>query len=397
MAHATPNIPTWPGSSSFAAVSASFYSASIGPRPTGFGYYDGDPTFVAAADRVADWCARNLGYPSVDVELVDVSFYTAFEEAVTEFSTWVNMYNAKDNITMLIGSSISNDVSQRVITPNLQRLVKIAESYGSEAGVGGTVDYKKGYIETVANQATYDLDQVWAQAYESGSKIEIKRVFHGEVPAISRFFDPQVGTGGGSQAMLDSFGWGAYSPAVSFLVMPIYADLLRMQAIEFNDQIRKSTYSFLLRNNKLTLTPTPTSEIKVWFDYIVEADRMDPFRTPAGTVSDLSNVPYGRITYGTIRDVGVRWIQRYTLAICKVMLGTMVRAKYSTIPIPESETTLNGSELGTQGREDMVTLVTELKELLQSMTRQGQAEQETAIATAMQSQLNKVPLYIYIK
>jgi hypothetical protein len=31
------------------------------------------------------------------------------------------------------------------------------------------------------------------------------------------------------------------------------------------------------------------------------------------------------------------------------------------------------------------------------MTRQGQMEQETAIAAAMQTQLNKVPLKIYIK
>ena len=53
--------------------------------------------------------------------------------------------------------------------------------------------------------------------------------------------------------MLDSFGWGNNSPAVQFMMMPMYADLLKVQAIEFNDQIRKSAYSFELVNNKLRI------------------------------------------------------------------------------------------------------------------------------------------------
>jgi len=78
------------------------------------------------------------------------------------------------------------------------------------------------------------------------------------------------------------------------------------------------------------------------------------------------------------------------------MLG-LVRGKYTTVPIPGAETTLNGADLVAQGREDKVALILELTTLLQSMTRQGQMEQEAAIATAMSSQLNKVPLFIYIK
>jgi hypothetical protein len=78
------NIPIWPGSSSFT------------PGKTPFGYYDLDGQFQQSADRVADWCAKRLGYPIMEVELQDVNFYAAFEEAITEFSTQVNMYNAKD-------------------------------------------------------------------------------------------------------------------------------------------------------------------------------------------------------------------------------------------------------------------------------------------------------------
>ena len=241
------------------------------------------------------------------------------------------------------------------------------------------------------------MDTLWAAVSESGSRIEVKKIYHEFSPAIVRYFDPYVGTGAGTQQMLDSFGWGSYSPAVSFLVMPIYADLLRIQAIEMNDQIRKSSYSFEIRNNKLTIFPTPQGAVKLWFDYVVVETRDNPIKIEkTGLITDLSNIPYNKISYSHINDIGKQWIYKYTLANSKEMQG-IVRSKYGTVPIPGAEVTLNGTDLIAQGREDKVNLLTELKELLASMTRQGQMEQEQAISVAMNAQLNKVPLKIYIK
>ena len=391
------NIAVWPGSSSFTAVSASYYTGSSGIRPTPFGYYDNDPEFKSDADKVADWCAKRLGYPISQVELQDISFYACFEESVTEFSTQVNMNNAADYMISLIGTPTGSNLTGRVISPSMGRTVELAKNYGSEFGSGGNVDYKKGYINLVPGQTSYDLDALWASGSESGSRIEIKKIYHEFSPAIIRYFDPYVGTGAGTQQMLDSFGWGSYSPAVSFLVMPIYADLLRIQAIEMNDQIRKSSFSFELRNNKLTIFPIPTSPVQLWFDYVVTADRDNPLKIQeTGLVTDISNVPYDRIDYRNINPIGKQWIFKYTLANTKEMQGN-IRSKYSTVPIPGSDVTLNGADLIAQGREDKLALITDLKELLAKMTRQGQMEQETAIATAMQTNLNKVPLRIYIK
>lgn len=390
------NIPIWPGSSSFTTLSASFYTGSTTTRPTPFGYYDGDAVFKVEADKVADWCARRLGYPIMEVELQDINFFAAFEEAVTEFSTQVNMYNAKDYMYSLIGTSTSNNLTGRPIAANLGRTIELAKGYGTEAGSGGNVTWKKGYVDLVPGSQSYDLDVLWANVSESGKAIEIKRVYHDFSPAIVRYFDPYVGTGAGTQQLLDSFGWGSYSPAVSFLVMPIYADILRIQAIEMNDMVRKSNYSFELRNNKLNLFPLPTTNMKLWFEYIVTEDRNNPLKYPTGSISDISNVPYSRMVFSTIKDVGVQWIYKFTLAISKEMLG-LVRGKYSTVPIPGAEATLNGADLVSQGREEKTGLVTELKELLESMTRKGQMENESIVATEMQKQLAKVPLNIYIK
>lgn len=391
------NIPIWPGSSSFAAVSASYYNIpSTGSSPTAFGYYDNDPVFKAEADKVANWCARRLGYPIMDVELQDINFFTVFEEAVAEFSTQVNMYNAKDYMLTLQGSSNSNNLSGKVVQPNLGRVIEMAKNYGSEAGSGGNVTWKRGYITLSPGSQSYDLQALWGNVNENGNKIEIKKVFHEFSPAIVRYFDPYVGTGAGTQQLLDSFGWGSYSPAVSFLVMPLYADLLRMQAIELNDQIRKSTYSFEIRNNRINIYPIPTFPVKMWFEYIVTTERNDTSGYATGSISDLSNIPYGRVQFQSIKDIGVQWIYKYTLALAKEMLG-LVRGKYSSVPIPGAETTLNGTDLVAQGREDKTALITELTTLLDGMGRQMQMEKEAAVATSLSTQLSKVPLYIYVK
>jgi hypothetical protein len=392
------SIPIWPGSSSFVTVSASFYNVpSTGSRPTPFGHYDGDPVFKTEADKVADYCARNMGYPIMDVELQDLNFWAAFEEATTKFSTMVNMYNAQDYILTLQGTSTNQNLSSTTVTPNLGRIIEMAKGYGTEAGSGGTVDWKRGYVEVTASVANYDLNTLWADISESGERIEIKRVFHNQPPAIVRYFDPQTDTGAGTQTMLDGFGWGSYSPSVSFLVMPLYADLLRMQAIEMNDQIRKSAYTFEIKNNKLTLFPIPQHPYTVFFDYVVISERNNVITQGSGssTVSDLSNVPYDRIPFASINDIGVQWIYEYTLGTSMTVLG-LVRGKYTSVPIPGAETTLNAADLIAQGNEKRLALVTDLKELLMSMGRETKTQAEATIATSIQQQLAKVPNYIYI-
>ena len=60
----------WPGSGS-AVVSGM----------TPFGYFDRDPAFVIEAPKAADAAARGLGFPAVDIELLDYNFYACFAAA----------------------------------------------------------------------------------------------------------------------------------------------------------------------------------------------------------------------------------------------------------------------------------------------------------------------------
>jgi hypothetical protein len=62
--------------------------------------------------------------------------------------------------------------------------------------------------------------------------IEIKRVFYEASPAITRYYDPYVGTGFGTQNMFDSFGFGSMSPAINFLMMPLNFDLQQFKQLK---------------------------------------------------------------------------------------------------------------------------------------------------------------------
>jgi len=106
-------------------------------------------------------------------------------------------------------------------------------------------------------------------------------------------------------------------------------------------------------------------------------------------------VPYEDVIYANINAVGKQWIRRYTLALAKEMLG-YIRGKYSGIPIPNAEVTLNGADLISAGQTEKEGLITELKEILDTMSRQMQLERKAAEGTSLQEQFNKIPLKIYI-
>lgn len=382
---------------------------------TPFNFYDNDSSFQVDGPKVCDWIARRLGYPIMDVELQSGSIYAAFEESVNEYWHQINQFQIRNKIVDLQGLTIQGsqaniNLSQTVINPSLGRLIDIAENYGTEAMSGGNVDLKVGKIYVSASVQSYDINTLWANVSESGNRIEVKRILHDAPPAITKYFDPYVGTGMGSSQMMEQFGWGGYSPGVNFLMMPVYQDLLRLQAIEFNDQFRKSGYSFELANNKLRLFPVPTYDFPLYFHYIVKSDRYNqPGLITSGSthvtasyipngsiqVSDYSNAPFNRIQYSKINDVGRQWIWQYALATSKEMLG-LIRSKYSTIPIPGSELTLNGSDLITQGKEEKESLITKLRELLDQMSPKQLMADKLEEANSIQGVLQLVPLPFYI-
>lgn len=390
----------WPGSGS-AITSGSF--------STPFGYFDTDIVFQNDAPKAASWAAIRLGYPITDVEMLDVNFYACFEEACFEYAAQVNQFNIRNNIGVLQGTSTSTNITQtNVVGSGLPTIIKLAQGYGTEFGVGGNVDWKTGSINMMAGTQSYDLQALWGAASESYNRIEVRRIFHNMPPASARIYDPFSMTGMSYSNVLNEMGFAGYSPATQFLMTPIFEDLLRMQAIEFNDLVRKSQYSFELINNKIRIFPVPNYNMKLHFQYLLTSERDAQGISGSGSyynssgsavtsplIGDYSNVPYDFIPYTSINSVGRQWIRKYFLALCKEVLGA-IRQKYQTIPIPGAEVTLDGGELRQEAQQEKTDLITQLRENLEASGRKAQMEMRAAEAQQIQETLMKVPMGIYV-
>jgi hypothetical protein len=374
-------------------------SSSFFPGQTPFEIYDNDYQFQSDAPKVALWCARRLGYPIQNVELVDENFYACFEESVSEYGAQVNQFNIRNNLETLKGKAAGTNYSQKLVNgTNLGQLVSISDAYGTLVGAGGNTEYKKVKIMLTGSQQVYDLHQLIAVPEEGGNPIDIAKVYFETTPAISRFFDPYSVSGQGTLNLIDEFGFGSFSPAAQFVLMPIFEDLLRIQQIEFNDQIRKSAHTFNIVDNKLTIFPRPaaTTIKELWIDYYVRKDFIEnSVGVQSNVVADYSNVGYDFIDYTDINDVGKQWIRKYTLALVKELLGA-VREKYSTIPIPGSEVSLDGAALRAEAQTEKEALMTQLRENLEELSRKVQFENRDNEANQHQEMLRKVPLAIYI-
>jgi len=406
------NIPIWPGSSSFAAVSQSYYVTGSWPPPTPFGFYDTDTQFQTDANKVANFCALRLGYPIENVELQDINFWAGFEEAVTIYGNELYAFQTRDNYLSLEGASNSVDVNTDVVTPTFSSIVRLSQQYGEEAGAGGNVTWYKGQLVLHPGVQDYDL-ALWAEENGIVGGIEIKNVFYQPPPAISQLYAPMLGTGVGNglggvpAAGVYGMGYG-YS---NYLMMPTSFTMQNIQAIEMNNTVTLSNYTFNIVNNIISVFPVPgTGDFDLGiddggglgyghylvFDFIKVQDRVDAaFANGTNKISNTSNVPYQNPTYSQINSIGRSWIFEYTLAKAKEVLG-LVRNKYATVPIPGSEVTLNGDSLVSSAEAEKEALITRLREYFDQTSRQSLLERRAAESVARVAEINQVPMTIFI-
>ena len=403
MSHNNAHIQIWDGTTNF-----------IAGESTPFGFYDDDLAFQEDAPKVARYCAEKLGFPVLDIELNERQFYTAFEEAVTAYGKEVIESIAAETVSSQIGGSASGTaVNQTLFKPSLKSVIETSRQYGMEAGVGGDVDMKSALIPLTASKQQYDLEAI----IDDGD-IEVRRVFYQATPAMLRYFDPYAGTGTGIQSLMDAFDFGSYSPGVNFLLMPASYDLLKVQAIEFNDSIRRSAYTFEINNNKLRVFPVPkTTGGMLRIEYYRTADKtyntndgvsFEANAETAGSVSgtgggtsssgvatNISNVNAQNLIYSEINAIGRQWIFKYTVATCKEMLA-YIRGKYQTVPVPGSEVTMNAADLLADAREEKVFLVEDLKATMQTASMTNQLEMAATQTKFINDAMQGVPMHVYI-
>lgn len=367
-------------------------------------------SFGSTVDPSVGFEINYLDASDSPVQLVFTQPDTYLTYEITEGSSWVYFFISfvKQNFfypgQTTINTAYYQDILKgrglngKLINSNLQSQIRIAESYAQEAGVGGTVNEYSGSIVLTPYKQTYDLN-AWAVAsasLEEGDRIEVRQVFYQEPPAIVRYFDPYAGTGTGVQGLLETFGFGSYSPGINFMLMPVYWDIQKIQAIEFNDQVRKSAFSFNIVNNQLTIFPVPTDggPQNLWIKYMKLSEKYTPTAaySKSNIVADVMAVPYRNPIYANINQVGRSWIFRYALSICKEIEG-QIRATFQGSNF--GGLVVNGSELLTDARQEKQDLMAELKEYLEQTTRRSQLERKQAEADFTKQTMNQVPLLIY--
>jgi hypothetical protein len=392
--------------SKFNYIYADPTTSALTTGSTPFGIYDSDTTFASESINVCKWVARRLGHPVMQLEFDSGSIYAMFEESVSEYSQHINNYNIKNwmwnsygNEDKQSGSTFNSTGSFEPQHPNLGLSFALSEQYGTSAHVGGSVTMHTGSITLSGSKQVYDLQSdATITGSHSSKRLEIQRIFNYGPSAVSKFYDPYAGTYE-QQQMLDAFGMGNVSPAVSFVLRPISHDISRANAVETSDKIRKSAYSFELINNQLRIFPVPKDTDagdKIYFQYYLKDDKGSTTRSHTSSkVSDPSNVPYKFLTYSEINSSGRQWIRKMTLALSKELLG-IIRSKYASMPLPNGEVSMDGESLKAEGREEKTLLLDELKEFLETVSLTEKAKAEAEEADANRQVLAHSPLGIYI-
>jgi len=188
--------------------------------------------------------------------------------------------------------------------------------------------------------------------------------------------------------------------------MPVFDTILTAQAAELRNRVRGSEYSYIVKpgpngTKVLKLFPIPKSTGNIWFEYylVSEKQTLDDSANTAGgvggSITNISNVPYENPVFGNINSVGKQWIYKYALALAKELLA-YVRGKYTTVPIPGSEATLNQADLLADARSEKIALIENLRAILDGTSKVAQLERKSQEAGFLNTVLKEVPFVIYV-
>ena len=385
---------------------ASFSNTS---SPTPFGAFDSDTQFISEADNIVTFVKRKLGDDILSVELTKKQIWMCFEESVFEYSKYINEYMTKSQLGNMLGSATgSNDsdgptgAQNKLPRETLELLTRKAEPYSAHAGVGGSWNIQSGSLVLTGSKQDYDIYSDVKNAdgtalydtQSSGSKTKIRvfDVHHFSGQSAYRFFD----TTSAINYLNNEFSFESFTPETVFYVLPIFEDILRAQQMDTSNRVRRSNYSYEIIGTKIRIFPRPGSTDagkKLWFRIGFAMDPLSPAFQDDSIygVSSPHNLPYGNITFSHINSPGRQWIRQYTLALSKEVLG-QVRSKFGGIPIPNADLSLNGSDLLSQGQSEKEKLITDLKEMLDSLTYDKLIETQATEAENLTRILKLVPI-----
>ena len=158
-----------------------------------FGMYADSADFLSgAADQVA-FTYKKLGGDILDIELTEGNVYSAYEEAVLEYSYIVNVHQSKNSLSSFLGHTTASfdqdgqiksgdslsgsNIELRYPKFDYGYVRRFADKTVTEVGLGGTTEIFSGSLTTVSSRADYDLQSI----ISSSATSDTTKPYYGKV------------------------------------------------------------------------------------------------------------------------------------------------------------------------------------------------------------------------
>tara|TARA_B100001123_G_scaffold74689_5_gene84300 strand:+ start:22161 stop:23429 length:1269 start_codon:yes stop_codon:yes gene_type:complete len=415
-----------PKSQTSAVVLTSTGSAADVAAALPFGIYASSDAFLSGAASQVAYIYKKLGGDVVDIELTPANVYAAYEEAVLEYSYIVNLHQGKNVLSSVLGEQTGTFDQYGNLTSgpsgsnlryprfSLGYARRVGDGAAAAGGFGGTIPEYSASFQPKDNQQDYDLQAIIQSASVNGvddsgrpvayagkvgdKRVIVTQVYYRSPRAMWRFY----GYYGGVGVVGNLTTYGQYADDATFEIIPTWQN--KMQAIMYEDSIytRTSHYSYELINNKLRLYPTPSywgydESNRIWVRFYVDLGAFETGSYNVGIegINNLNTLPFDNVPYININSIGKQWIRKFSLAVCKEMLG-QIRGKFATIPIPGDSVTLNASDLLSQAKDEQERLKDKLMELLKETEYTALAKSDQELTDAATNTLKVSPLPIFV-
>ena len=374
--------------------------------PTPFGVFDSDLTFQSDADNMVTFVKRALCDDVLTVELTRKQIWMSFERSCFEYSRIVNEFNIRSQLSSIMGMATGSvDLTMTNPKQTLEFLMKMAEPYGTLAGVHGSYDDIYCYLDLSVGKQDYNLYSDLKNLSGSSvvdslpagrkGKLRINDVFHFSPVVAQQFL---LNASNITNFLATNFNYESYVNSTVFYVLPIFEDILRRGMLKEAFKVRRSNYSYEIVGRNIRILPVPTQYTRdlgagrLFMRVSTPMDPMNPSYEDESIhgVAGAHNAPYSNVTYSSVGQPGKQWIREYTLALCTHILG-LTRSKFQIIPIPNAELTLNGESLVANSRADKEKLEERLMEFLGDLTYDKLLEKDTIRAENLTRQLRCIP------
>jgi hypothetical protein len=384
-----------------------------------FGVYASSTAFLTGASDQVAYTYKKLGGDVLDIELTEGNVYSAYEEAVLEYSYLVNLHQTKNSLSSLLGAATASfdqngqivsghslsgsDVALKYPRFDYGFAKRVSQRISTDADVGGLLPIYSASFAVVNGQQDYDLQTILStSAAFSGSigdrRVIIRKVFFKTPRAMWRFY----GYYGGFSVVGNLRTYGQFADDSTFEIVPTWQNKLQAMAYEDALYTRVSHYSYQLQDNMLRLFPRPfdTPPTKFWVQFTIDNEFEPWAETGRGTegvegINNMNTLPFENLPYNRINSIGKQWIRRFALALTKEMLG-QVRGKFAVVPIPGESVTMNAADLLSQARTEQDNLRLELKTLLEETTYDKLATIDSGLQDSTKKVMENVPTGIFV-